>query len=126
VAGVQNVYTQHTPVMAKVIESISKGTINETQYPLLGTIGGTKYGSRNVEVVVSGKGSNGGGASGGGGGAQPSKNVVVWMMGGTTYEESAHVHALNTTGDGTCVLLGGSCVHNSTSFLREVSLAPIR
>lgn len=114
VAGVQNVYTQHTPLMAKVIDSLMKGQINETQYPLLGSI--SNRGNR---------GGGGGDGGGGKGGSQVNQNVVVWMMGGTTYEESAHVYQLNQS-EGSCILLGGSCVHNSTSFLREVSVAPVR
>mmetsp|Transcript_4617 Transcript_4617/g.5933 ORF Transcript_4617/g.5933 Transcript_4617/m.5933 type:complete len:336 (-) Transcript_4617:131-1138(-) len=121
VAGVKNVYTQHTPLMAKVVDSLFKGNINEMQYPLLGEIGGNKGGRNNETGAEDRRGGRGGNNNG-----TPCPNVVVWMMGGTTYEESAHVHALNNSGDGVKILLGGSCVHNSTSFLREVSVAPIR
>jgi len=109
VAGVENVYTRHVPLMAKVLDAAFKGTLNEAHYPVLGRAG-----------------SDADGKAGKGGGAPPPTKVVVWIMGGTTYEESAHVANFNNSDSGLSVVLGGSCVHNSSSFLRELAVAPIR
>ena len=49
--------------------------------------------------------------------------VIVFMIGGVTYEESLAVHQANSSVPGVRVLLGGTCVHNSRSFLDEVLTA---
>ena len=56
------------------------------------------------------------------------QDVIVFMIGGTTYEEARTVTLLNqdpaaaTNGVlqgavGTRILLGGTCVHNSSSYV---------
>jgi len=111
VAGVENVYTRHVPLMTDVIDALTKtGTLSEQHYPSLNSAGRADRGSAE---------------DGGRGGVVRSK-VIVWIVGGTTYEESAHVATINASGSGVAVLLGGSCVHNSSSFLRELAVAPIR
>ena len=44
-------------------------------------------------------------------------------MGGVTYEEAAKISELNAASDaaGMRILLGGTCVHNSKSFLAELA-----
>ena len=97
-AGVENVYTQHVPLLSKVLDSLLKANLNEMHYPLLEGAADT---------------------------AAPPVNVVVWVLGGATYEESTHVANLNKTMPGVSVVLGGSCVHNSSSFLRELAAAQL-
>lgn len=55
------------------------------------------------------------------------QDVIVFMVGGVTYEESLAVHLLNqsTTSGGVRIVLGGTTVHNSQSFLEEVSQATL-
>jgi hypothetical protein len=101
-AGVENVYTRHEPLLAKVLEAQLKGAISDAHYPTLDST-----------------------AADAGSSPRPNQRVVVWMVGGTTYEESAHVASVNAAGTGASVVLGGSCVHNSSSFLRELAVAPI-
>jgi vacuolar protein sorting-associated protein 45 len=48
------------------------------------------------------------------------QDVVVFIVGGTTYEEARTVHLLNATQTGTRVILGGSVVQNSSSFLNDL------
>lgn len=43
------------------------------------------------------------------------------MVGGVTYEEACKVAELNATQGSGNVVLGGSFVHNSTSFLEELN-----
>jgi vacuolar protein sorting-associated protein 45 len=90
--GVENVYTQHTPLLSQTLESISKGKLNNAHYPTAGAAGAGK----------------------------PTE-VLIFMVGGTTFEEAAAVSTFNASGAGVRVLLGGSCVHNSMSFTKEIS-----
>jgi vacuolar protein sorting-associated protein 45 len=47
------------------------------------------------------------------------------MLGGTTYEETRAVAMLNDqlAASGTRIIIGGSCVHNSTSFIDMIESA---
>lgn len=45
------------------------------------------------------------------------------MVGGVTYEEACKVAELNASLPSGNVVLGGSFVHNSTSFLEELNLS---
>ncbi|KII90572.1 hypothetical protein PLICRDRAFT_106265 [Plicaturopsis crispa FD-325 SS-3] len=109
--GVENVYTQHRPHLSETLENLLKGRLRETSYPFL-----------------EGAGPNAG--------LQRPQDVIVFMIGGTTYEEARAVTMFNQdpaaasnggipSATGTRVLLGGTCVHNSSSFLEMVrSAAP--
>ena len=90
VSGVENVYTQHVPVLGNIMESF-KGKLKDTQFPLVS------------------------GASNG----RPNE-MIVFMVGGTTYEEAARVAEFNAQNPSLKVILGGSCIHNSASFLDEL------
>ena len=89
--GVENVYTQHQPLMCSVLNAFSKGGIKDSVYPLV----------------------NAGGSS------RPTE-LIIFIVGGATYEESCKVSEFNTSMPNNRVILGGSCVHNSTSFLKEI------
>ena len=47
-------------------------------------------------------------------------NLIVFMVGGTTYEEAKELSTTYNMQDDR-VILGGTYVHNSKSFLAEVS-----
>lgn len=49
--------------------------------------------------------------------------VIVFMVGGVTYEEACKVAELNASLSSGNVLLGGSFIHNSTSFLEELNFS---
>mmetsp|Transcript_16400 Transcript_16400/g.55827 ORF Transcript_16400/g.55827 Transcript_16400/m.55827 type:complete len:570 (+) Transcript_16400:155-1864(+) len=93
--GVDNVYTQHTPLLSSVLEQLGKGKLKEQDYPSLA------------------------------GGATPPRDVVVFVLGGTTYEEARAVHLFNQgarkDGHGLRVLLGGTGVINSAAFLEALA-----
>ncbi len=64
----------------------------------------------------------------------PPKHLIVFFAGGTTYEEALVVSEFNAAGpDGksysnpskTKIVLGGTHVHNSGSFLNELRLVSI-
>lgn len=52
---------------------------------------------------------------------RPPQEVIVFIIGGATYEEALSVHSLNVAGYN-CIL-GGTTIHNSDSFIREVLAA---
>lgn len=91
--GVQNVYTQHQPVLYYILDSILKGKLKESQYPLLS-------GNSNARI----------------------NEIVIFMIGGVTYEEAYKVAEFNAANNGFKVVLGGSSVHNSTSFLKDINV----
>lgn len=93
-SGVDNVYTQHKPVLHETLEELLKGRLRDNLYPFIG------------------HGSN-----------ERPQDIIVFMIGGCTYEESLTVHSFNRNYPGTSIVLGGTTVHNSDSFLAEVQYA---
>lgn len=94
-SGVDNVYTQHKPVLYETLEELAKGKLREDLYPY---IGGHQLPGR-------------------------PQDIIVFMVGGATYEESLTVHTFNKTYPGTRCVLGGTYIHNSKSYLEEVHQA---
>lgn len=114
-SGVSNVYTQHQPYLVNLLSEISKGKLRTGQYPYTGPDPGpgARYGT-----------------------------VVVFVVGGITFEEAAKVGAINSgslniaspsSGPGNFasgapgsaappfrVILGGTNVLNSSSFVAEL------
>jgi vacuolar protein sorting-associated protein 45 len=93
--GVSNVFTQHRPLLAEILDGIVKGK-----------------GGRELQVV-----------SGAPTRERP-QEIIVFIVGGITFEEAAFVAKMNVEARGqTCVLLGGTSILNSKSFLNDVSVA---
>lgn len=90
--GVENVFTQHTPLLKETLEEVFKGRELDPMYPAI-----------NSELVPF---------------RRPPQEVVVFMIGGATYEEALAVHQLNNVGYK--VILGGTTIHNSESFINEM------
>ncbi|GFQ74603.1 vacuolar protein sorting-associated protein 45 [Trichonephila clavata] len=65
--GVENIYTQHTPLLKEILDDIIKGKLKETSYPYLS---GTQIRER-------------------------PQDIIVFYIGGVTYEESVTVYQLN-------------------------------
>ncbi|XP_075834218.1 vacuolar protein sorting-associated protein 45 isoform X2 [Microtus pennsylvanicus] len=90
--GVENVYTQHQPFLHETLDHLIKGKLKENLYPYLG----------------------------------PStlrdrpQDIIVFVIGGATYEEALTVYNLNRTTPGVRIVLGGTTIHNTKSFLEEV------
>lgn len=89
--GVENVYTQHSPRLENTLHNLIKGRLKELQYPFLE--GHTR---------------------------DKPQDIIVFMIGGVTYEEARTVAQVNATIPGVRVVLGGTTVHNSATFLEEV------
>ncbi|KAH9820270.1 Sec1-like protein [Melampsora americana] len=112
--GVENVYTQHTPALVETIEQVLKGRLKESSYPFLdGQQSSTQTaGNGTVQLM------------------RPTE-VIVFVIGGSTYEEARSIALLNerlTSGQGFTgpglqpqlgarVILGGTFIQNSKSFL---------
>jgi vacuolar protein sorting-associated protein 45 len=92
--GVENVYTQHTSLLKETLEEVFRGRPLDPQYPVMGS-----------ELPF----------------RRPPQEVIVFMVGGATYEEALVVHQLNAAGYR--IILGGTTIHNSNSFLNEVVAA---
>ena len=100
VQGVSNVYSQHSPVLMDTVKGAFKGKLRGETHPLLLSGGGT---SVNVE------------------GMPLPQEILVFMVGGVTYEESTKIGLYNEANAGKVrIILGGSTVHNSSSFLEEL------
>lgn len=94
-SGVDNIYTQHTPLLNETLEDLIKGKLSLQTYPYLGNTMMSK---------------------------RP-QDIIVFMVGGTTYEESLTVYNLNKQTPGVKIILGGTTIHNSQSFLEEIQQA---
>ncbi|KAJ8304082.1 hypothetical protein KUTeg_017665 [Tegillarca granosa] len=93
--GVENVYTQHKPLLHSILDQLIKGKLKEGAYPYLGT---TQLKDR-------------------------PQDIIVFIIGGTTYEEALAVHNLNRTNAGVRIVLGGTTILNFKSFLDEIVVA---
>lgn len=91
--GVENVYTQHSPRLESTLQDLIKGRLREQLYPFV---------------------------EGGGTTRDKPQDIIIFMVGGTTYEEAKMVAQVNASSPGVRVVLGGTTVHNSSSFLEEV------
>lgn len=91
--GVDNVYTQHSPRLETTLQELIKGRLREQQYPFVDGGGSTK---------------------------EKPQDIIVFMVGGATYEEAKLIATLNASVPGIRVVLGATCIHNSTTFLEEV------
>lgn len=91
--GVENVYTQHEPLLSSTIEYFSKNRqLKDSFYPNVMTLTGNK----------------------------PTE-MIVFIAGGATFEEATKVAEFNINNPGIKITLGGSYIHNSNSFLKEVA-----
>ncbi|XWS25014.1 hypothetical protein CRYUN_Cryun27aG0034400 [Craigia yunnanensis] len=93
--GVENVYTQHQPLLFQTMESINKGRLRDVDYPYVGN------------HFQQGR----------------PQEVVIFVVGGTTYEESRSVALQNASNSGIRFILGGSVVLNSKRFLKDLEEA---
>ncbi|CAI9608299.1 unnamed protein product [Staurois parvus] len=93
--GVENVYTQHQPLLLETLDKLIKGKLRDNTYPYVGpnTL------------------------------RDRPQDIIVFIVGGATYEEALTVYNLNRTTPGVRIILGGTAIHNTKSFLEEVQTA---
>ena len=88
----ENIYTQHVPLLNTTLDAALKGKLKDFQFPVAT--------AHNVE--------------------RP-QDIIVFMVGGVTYEETLAAANLNKSNQGAVrIILGGTHVHNTRSFLNEV------
>lgn len=91
--GVENVYTQHSPRLEGTLQDLIKGRLRDQLYPFV---------------------------EGGGTTRDKPQDIIIFMVGGATYEEAKMVAQVNASSPGVRVVLGGTSIHNSMSFLEEI------
>lgn len=94
--GVDNVYTQHQPLVASLLEQMMKGKLREQDYPF-----------HNQVPHVDG---------------QHAREVILFITGGVTYEESRCIAQYNSSVQNSKIYLGGNGVLNSAQFLQAMQL----
>lgn len=87
---IPNVFTQHKSLMFNVVQSILEGKLEDLDY-------------RSTTSDVGNAGVN---------------DIVVFIVGGATYQEAKEIHELKQQGHS--LLLGGTRMHNSKSFLADI------
>lgn len=92
--GVENVYTQHSPLLEATLQNLVKGKLREQQYPFIEGEGVTR---------------------------DRPQDIIVFMVGGATFEEAKMAAAVNASSPGVRIVLGGTTIHNASSFLEEVA-----
>jgi vacuolar protein sorting-associated protein 45 len=102
VKGIDNIYTQHKPLLTETLMALSTGKLNTkpSGYPY------TDVSSANSAAAA---------------GKNKYRLIIIYMVGGYTYEEALAVHTFNESNKDFRVILGGSYVHNSKSFLEDIT-----
>lgn len=128
IGGVDNVYTQHEPLLVYTIDDLLRGKLRADNFPLTRADDGAF--AQNVM-------GNGEAASAL---IRAPREVIIVMAGGATHEEAKCISVINggphayvppegsTTGSAAAaarlvkaqIVLLGTCVHNSTSFAVEI------
>lgn len=104
--GVENVYTQHTPLIQENLSNLIKGKLKKLTHPY--------FDDGSLPHWTSGEES------------ERPQDIVVFMVGGVTYEEARLVAELNASTKGVRIVLGGTTIHNSKTFLEDISDAAMR
>uniref|UniRef100_A0A8C6U1Z4 Vacuolar protein sorting-associated protein 45 n=1 Tax=Neogobius melanostomus TaxID=47308 RepID=A0A8C6U1Z4_9GOBI len=78
--GVENVYTQHQPLLHDTLDQLIKGRLKDSQFPYLGP---SSLRDR-------------------------PQDIIVFVIGGATYEEALTVYNLNRTSPGVRIVLGAA------------------
>jgi len=52
---------------------------------------------------------------------KPPQDIIIFMLGGITFDESLIVHEFNSSNSGVRIIIGGTSIQNSSSFLRDIS-----
>ena len=87
--GVENVYTQHSPLLKRILDDCLKNKLKSSSFPALGSVNGRV------------------------------NTIVAFIIGGFTYEEAFAVHQMNSS-LGVQIILGGTSILNSKSFIDQI------
>jgi vacuolar protein sorting-associated protein 45 len=100
--GVDNVYTQHTPLLSETVQQLGRGELPPGSYPFMG---GAEEALAWQALARK----------------APPREAVVFVLGGTTYEEAKCMAEWNEKHPELRVVLGGSGVLNSAAFLEGLT-----
>ncbi|CAI2363735.1 unnamed protein product [Moneuplotes crassus] len=89
----ESVYTRHKSCLFNIIGQMVKGKLSESDFPF------STQSPRDTKT----------------------KDIIVFILGGATYQEAKEVADFNNSDPNFNVILGGTTVHNSKSFLAEVT-----
>ncbi|MES1914904.1 MAG: hypothetical protein MHM6MM_006929 [Cercozoa sp. M6MM] len=92
IRGVENVFTEHKPLLARTVEEAMQGALSTDEFPC-----------QSGKVPQSAPG-----------------QLFVFMVGGTCFEEAEAVNTLTQQLAQTEVILGGTHLHNSRSFVDDL------
>eukprot|EP00040_Diaphanoeca_grandis_P018523 m.97422 g.97422 ORF g.97422 m.97422 type:complete len:549 (-) comp26976_c0_seq5:151-1797(-) len=87
---------RHSPLLVKTLQQLSSGKLSKSKFQPLDSTTATN--------------------------SIPAE-VVIFMVGGATYEEAKVVQQFNQVNPGIRVVLGGTHIHNTTSFLEEICVS---
>lgn len=93
IKGIENIYTQHQPLVAALVDQVNQMKLKEVSFP---SVSGCSSAS------------------------QKPVDIVIFVIGGITYEESLAIHGANQQMAGINVILGGTHILNYRSFISEV------
>ena len=151
VAGVDNVYAQHVPLIMDIVQQLLRGRLSSKDYPIVSTTsssntnngsGGSTGHHRTMTSPSSSQlsssppkmnqhGNNSSNNSNNNESVMPDE-ILIFMVGGVTYEEGMKIAELNKSLSSSSnqqssnpqnrirIVLAGSTIHNSTSFLDEL------
>eukprot|EP00271_Cylindrocystis_brebissonii_P008049 TRINITY_DN2207_c0_g2_i1.p1 TRINITY_DN2207_c0_g2~~TRINITY_DN2207_c0_g2_i1.p1 ORF type:complete len:613 (+),score=136.96 TRINITY_DN2207_c0_g2_i1:493-2331(+) len=91
--GVENIYTQHEPLLLATVEAALKGRLRDVDYPFIG------------DHFQQGR----------------PQELILFVLGGTTYEEARMVAQQNAANAGVRIVLGGTTILNSANFLSDLT-----
>jgi len=95
---VENVYTQQKSLVSSIADSLMKGKLKETSYPIVKE---NTYSPPSREGVP---------------------RAIIFIVGGATFEETRDINEINKSLDGgRSIILGGTTILNSRSFLADIA-----
>lgn len=98
-----NLYMQHIPRLESVLSKAARGKLNDRHYPVL-----NPYGDEYHQLA-----------------GEKAQDIIVFIIGGATYEEARVVSALNEVNK-VRIILGGTTIHNTQSYMNEIEEAGAR
>ncbi|KAI1230010.1 Vacuolar protein sorting-associated protein 45, partial [Lamprotornis superbus] len=135
--GIENVYTQHQPLLQETLDQLIKGKLKDSQYPYLGPntlrdSGGWTDDEQNWGLAQKSLGCGGlisprmfpGADSRDWDMSHP--GLLARMCHSHWEAQALAVFNLNRSNPGVRIVLGGTTIHNTRSFLEEVTAAGFR
>jgi len=112
IMGVQNILQEHSPYVVSIIDAATKGKLKDSQFPLI------------LESLPPGQNA----ASAAAAASAKVNEIIIFIIGGATFEEAYHVARINNTPSTTNpvrVILGGTTVLNTKTFLQNLSATKV-